>query len=138
MDELRPSPRLDFRSDLSPVHDLRLSTSGMLAQLAAVRAGLSIGVLAHYMTRGTGLVAILPKEALWKHTFWLATNADWYRLSRVRAVWDFVRSAVEAEVDFFLPPTTRSRKPVTARNGSVERQSMRRTEGANSARGSRR
>ena len=40
---------------------------------------------------------------LWKHTFWLATHADWYRLTRVRAVWDFLRSAVEAEAVYFLP-----------------------------------
>jgi DNA-binding transcriptional LysR family regulator len=103
MDELRPSRRLDFLNDLSPGHRVQLSTSGMLAQLAAVRAGLSVGILAHYMARGTGLVAVLPREAFWKHTFWLATHADWYRLSRVRAVWDFVREVVEAEPDFFLP-----------------------------------
>ena len=103
MDELRPSPRLDFLNELSAGQRIRLSTSGMLAQLAAVRAGLSVGVLAHFMARGTGLVGVLPKEALWKHTFWLATHADWYRLRRVRAVWDFVRGVVEAERAFFLP-----------------------------------
>ena len=103
MDELRPSPRLDFVNELSPARRIQLSTSGMLAQVAATRTGLGVGVLAHYLARGTGLVGILPNEALWKHTFWLATHADWYRLSRVRAVWDFVRGAVEAERAFFLP-----------------------------------
>lgn len=107
MDELRPSPRLDYLNDLSPGLRSRLATSGMLAQLAAVRAGLSVGVLAHYLARGAGLVAILPREAVWKHTFWLATHADWYRLSRVRAVWDFVRSVVEAEAEYFLPSVGR-------------------------------
>lgn len=103
MDELRPSPRLDYLKDLAPGQQPRLATSGMLAQLAAVRAGLCIGVLAHYMTRGAGLVGILPREAVWQRTFWLATHADWYRLTRVRAVWDFIRSEVESEVARFLP-----------------------------------
>jgi DNA-binding transcriptional LysR family regulator len=103
MEELRPSPRLEFLGELSAEPRVRLSTSGMLAQVAAVRAGLTLGVLAHYMARDYGLVAVLPKEMLWKHTFWLATHADWYRLTRVRAVWDFLRSAVEAESAYFLP-----------------------------------
>ena len=109
MDELRPSPRLDFLKQLTDARQIRLSTSGMLAQLAAVRAGMSVGVLAHYMTRGTGLVGVLPREAVWKHTFWLATHADWYRLGRVRAVWDYVRGAVEAESASFLPARSGAR-----------------------------
>jgi DNA-binding transcriptional LysR family regulator len=107
MDELRPSPRLDHLKELALEQAARLSTSGMLAQLAAVRAGLSIGVLAHYMTRGTSLVSLLPKEATWQHTFWLATHADWYRLLRVRAVWDFIRGEVEAEAAGFMPRAPR-------------------------------
>jgi DNA-binding transcriptional LysR family regulator len=108
IDELRPSPRMDFISELSPERRIRLTSSGMLAQVAAVRAGLGVGVLAHYMVgRDAGLVGVVPGEAMWKHTFWLATHSDWYRLSRVRAVWDFVRSLVEAEPGFFLPSTSR-------------------------------
>jgi DNA-binding transcriptional LysR family regulator len=74
----------------------------MLAQLAAVRESLGLGVLAHYMSEGSDLVAVLPEEAIWKRTFWLATHADWYKLRRVRAVWDYIRSIVEAEPEMFM------------------------------------
>lgn len=103
IDELLPSPQLNYLDQLLPQHRLRLSSSGMLAQLAAVRAGLGVGVLAHFLTPGQGLVPLLPKQALWTHTFWLATHADWFRLRRVRVVWEFVRGLVEREGRLFLP-----------------------------------
>jgi DNA-binding transcriptional LysR family regulator len=107
MDEMLPSPQLHYLEEIMPQHRLRIATSGMLAQLAAVRSGLGVGVLAHYLAAGTGLVPLLPKEAVWKRTFWLVTHADWYRLRRVRAIWDFMRTAVEAESAFFLAKTVR-------------------------------
>ena len=102
IDEMLPSPQLHYLDEIMPSHRLRIATSGMLAQLAAVRSGLGLGVLAHYLAAGTGLVPLLPKEAIWTRTFWLVTHADWYRLRRVRAIWDFMRSAVESESAFFL------------------------------------
>lgn len=108
IDELLLSPQLHYLDDFLPKHRMRISTSGMLAQLAAVRGGLGIGVLAHYLVPGSSLVSLLPKEAQWRRTFWLATHADWYRLRRVRAVWDFVRRAVEGEPALFLPRGARS------------------------------
>lgn len=102
LDEFLPSPQLRYFHDLG-VTRLRLASSGMLAQLAAVRAGVGVGVLAHYMASGAGLAAILPQEAVWKRTFWLATHADWYKLRRVRTAWDYLRSLVEADTTLFLP-----------------------------------
>jgi DNA-binding transcriptional LysR family regulator len=74
----------------------------MLAQVTAVRAGIGLGVLALYLAVGQGLVRVLPTKAVWKRTFWLATHADWYRLRRVRVVWDFLRRLAEAEQHLFL------------------------------------
>lgn len=103
IDELLLSPQLHYLDEFLPSQRMRISSSGMLAQLAAIRAGLGIGVLAHYLVPGHSLVALLPAEAEWRRTFWLATHADWYRLRRVRAVWDFVRRVVESEPALFLP-----------------------------------
>lgn len=103
IDELLLSPQLHYLDDFLPSQRMRISSSGMLAQVAAIRAGLGIGVLAHYLVPGHPLVALLPEEANWRRTFWLATHADWYRLRRVRAVWDFVRRVVEGEPRLFLP-----------------------------------
>jgi DNA-binding transcriptional LysR family regulator len=101
LDDFLPSPQLRYRDELAP-HRLRIASSGMLAQLAAVRAGPGLGVLAHFLATGPELRAVLPSEAVWKRTFWLATHADWYKLRRVRTVWDYMRTIVEAETDLFL------------------------------------
>ena len=69
-----------------------------------MRGGLCVGVLAHYLARDPELVRLFPQEAAWTRTFWLATHADWYRLRRIRAVWDFLRRSVEEAAGFFAAP----------------------------------
>jgi DNA-binding transcriptional LysR family regulator len=103
VDDLLPSPQMHFLEELGPFRR-RIASSGMLAQLAAVRAGVGVGVLAHFVAAGHGLVPVLPKDALWKRTFWLATHADWYKLRRVRTVWDYMRRIAEAERAHFVAP----------------------------------
>ena len=107
IDELLLSPQLHYLDEILHQYRLRIASSGMLAQLAAVRAGLGVGVLAHYLVPGTGLVPLLPQEAVWKRTFWLVTHVDWYRLRRVRAVWDFMRKMVEDEKNLYLATAVR-------------------------------
>ena len=102
IEDLLLSPQLRYLDELVPGHRLRLASSGMLAQLAAVRSGLGIGVLASYVAANTGLVPLLPADASWKRTFWLAAHADRHRLRRVKAVWDFMRRIVAAEQHLFI------------------------------------
>ena len=103
MDKEIMSPQLRFLDDLPSEGRLRMASSGMLAQVAAVRSGMGLGVLAHYLVPGTGLVPVLRREAIWQRTFWLATRTDAYQQRRVRAIWDFVRAAVENERALFMP-----------------------------------
>jgi len=119
MDEMLPSPQLHYLDDIMPQHRLRIASSGMLAQLAAVRSGLGVGVLAHFLAAGTGLVPLLPKQAVWKRTFWLVTHADWYRLRRVRTIWDFMRAAVEGESDLFLARAMRTTSRIGKRRSEM-------------------
>ncbi|MFO1414845.1 MAG: LysR family transcriptional regulator [Burkholderiales bacterium] len=104
IDELLLSPQLNYLDEIAPRPRVTIACSGMLAQQEAVRAGLCIGVLAHYLARGPDLVRILPAEVAWTRTFWLATHADWHRLRRIRVVWDFLRRSVEEAPGFFAPP----------------------------------
>lgn len=101
LDDMLLSPQLRYLDGLPP-HRLRVATSGMLAQVAAVRAGLGLGVLTHYLAAGTGLKSVLPREAIWKRTFWITTHADGYKLRRVRVAWDYVRAIAEAESTLFV------------------------------------
>jgi hypothetical protein len=62
---------------------------------------------------------LLPKEAIWKRTFRLVTHADWYRLRRVRAIWDFIRRTVETENALFLPKAMRETSVIGKRRTDV-------------------
>lgn len=104
IDDLLLSPQLRYLDKIEPRPTVRIATSGMLAQLSAIREGLCIGVLAFYLARDAGLVQLLPGTATWTRTFWLATHADWYRLRRIRAVWDFLRRIVDTDAPFFAAP----------------------------------
>jgi len=119
IDELLPSPQLHYLDDLTKRRRLRVSSTGMLAQLTAVRAGLGLGVLANFLADDKGLVAVLPGEASWRRTFWLATHSDWYRLRRIKAVWEFLRRICEEHGQRFAPdlgqPTTVVALPGKAR-----------------------
>jgi DNA-binding transcriptional LysR family regulator len=101
IDDLLLSPQLNYLDELAPRPRVSVACSGMLAQETAVRNGLCVAVLAHYLARDPDLVPLLPEAAVWTRTFWLATHADWYRLRRIRAVWDFLRRSVDDAPGFF-------------------------------------
>ena len=115
IDELLLSPQLNYLDEIEPRPRGAVAASGMLAQSEAVRGGLCVGVLAHYLARDPALVRLFPQEAAWTRTFWLATHADWYRLRRIRTVWDYLRRSVEEAADFFVPPANAGDAAVGAR-----------------------
>jgi len=97
-----PSPLLDYMDDLQPEGGgLRFSSTGMLAQLEACKAGYGVAVLAHYLVVNSGLVEILPGEMHWERSFWIMALSDSFKLRRVREVWDYMREVVEAEPQYF-------------------------------------
>lgn len=79
-----------------------LSSTGMLAQYEAIAAGLGIGMLTTYaLPPDSPLVRVLPATVCIRRQLWLAAPADLLRLSRVRAVWDFLRELVASGIDEF-------------------------------------
>lgn len=73
-----------------------VSSTGMLAQYEAIAAGLGIGMLTTYaLPPGSPLLRVLPETVAVRRTLWLAAPIDLLRLSRVRAVWDFLREVVD-------------------------------------------
>lgn len=80
LDELVATPRRVF------------TASGMLAQCAAIEAGIGLGMMTDYVPpAGHDLVVVLPDDIDVRRTLWLSAPADLLRLTRVRVVWDFLR-----------------------------------------------
>jgi DNA-binding transcriptional LysR family regulator len=75
----------------------------MLAHKEAALIGIGLAVLAPYIgASDPRLIKVLPDEACFQHTFWLAAHADRLRLKRVRVVWDYLRSLADAHRQLFL------------------------------------
>lgn len=96
-------PELRFLEKLCDKPNLRFSSTNMLAHKEAVLAGIGLAVLAPYIgASDPRLIKVLPEEAFFQHTFWLAAHADRLRLKRVRVVWDYLRSLADAHRRLFL------------------------------------
>ena len=76
-----------------PLGDLRyaLRTDDYIAQWAAVRAGLGLGFLAHYLIADDpGIEPLLPGLSLPALPLWLTVHRELRTSARIRAVYDFL------------------------------------------------
>lgn len=81
----------------------KLRFRGVNSQLAAIEAGLGIGLLPCYMTYGrTDLVCILPRLKV-DGTFWLSKHEDTRHIGRVKAVWEWIKNVVAQNRSELLP-----------------------------------
>jgi DNA-binding transcriptional LysR family regulator len=70
-------------------------TDDLIAYWEAVRAGLGVGFLADYLARLDGqLVALLPMIRIPPLPIWLTVHREIRTSARIRAVYDFLASAV--------------------------------------------
>ncbi|NUN62918.1 MAG: LysR family transcriptional regulator, partial [Burkholderiaceae bacterium] len=70
-------------------------TDDLMAYWQAVRAGLGIGFVAHYMTRtDPEVLPVLPQLAVPPLPIWLTVHREIRTSARIRAVYDFLAEAV--------------------------------------------
>ena len=71
-----------------------LRTNSRLAQLAAVRAGIGIGILGRYLADTEGLTRLTVADPPPSRELWMAVHNDIRHTPRIRAVTDFLASTV--------------------------------------------
>ena len=70
-------------------------TDDLMAYWQAVRAGLGIGFVAHYMARtDPEVLQVLPQLALPQIPIWLTVHREIRTSRRIRAVYDFLAQAL--------------------------------------------
>ncbi len=90
-DELRYLSEVD--AGLHPA----FSSSSINVQFALTQAGLGVGILPHFIgNQSTTLYPVLPKQVRIKRSFWTVVHRDLSRVSRVRAVMDWLHQLVHA------------------------------------------
>lgn len=84
-----------------------LRTDDLIAQWAAVRAGLGVGFIADYVVRtDPQVVTVLPALKLPRFPIWLTVHREIRTSARIRAVYDFLADHVSAALEASgLPPS---------------------------------
>ena len=92
------SEDLRYLEQLTPTPKRRFTSTSILAQSDAIRAGLGLGMLTLYAAENRPeLVRVLPDTVKLSLALWIAVPADLFRLRRVRAGWDFLRDIAQDE-----------------------------------------
>ena len=96
VEELVFSPALRYLVTIAPDAPTPLRSTSVVAQYHAVREGRGLAVLPCFMAaQSPDLVPVLIDEIDLLRTFWIAAPGDRRELARVRALWEFVREAVQ-------------------------------------------
>lgn len=109
------APGLDYLGELQPGLHAHFQSSSILTQLKAVRQGLGLCVLPHFIAQQEeDLEIVLPEEIELKRTYWLVCHRDLVAVPRVRAVREFLIQSVRENRGHFTRemalPTTDVRR----------------------------
>lgn len=106
IDDMIFTPGLDYLGEIQPGLRAHFQSSSILTQLKAVRQGLGLCVLPHFMAKDeSNLEIVLPDEIELKRTYWLICHRDLIAMPRVRAVRDFLVDAAAENRGCFLRET---------------------------------
>lgn len=116
VDDLLFSKELQFLGELYAPDAFALRSTSVLAQHRAVQAGTGLGVLPAFVAEADPLLTrVLPAQARFVRSFWMSMPAEAKSVARLKAVWDFLREAVQARQPQLLLATD----PAPPRAGSA-------------------
>lgn len=91
IDDIIFLPQLRWFRDSVDQKCVVFRSSSPMAQLAAVRSGIGIGMFPDYMVERANLTPILPEKVADQRELWLTTHEDLRNVPRVRAVFDYIK-----------------------------------------------
>jgi DNA-binding transcriptional LysR family regulator len=110
VDEYAYASALDYGRELFADEPPAFQCASAVGQVEAVRAGLGLGVLHHFIAdRFPDLRPVLP-ERITSRAYWIVEHEDSRGLGRIQAMHDFIVEAVEADRAIFLGRAGRTRQ----------------------------
>lgn len=108
VEELSFSAELRYQHEIAPDAFLPLRSTSIVAQYMAARQGRGLAVLPCFLAvDAPDLVPLLVDEIDVIRTFWLAAPSERREIARVRVLWDYIRSATEANHEFLMGESDR-------------------------------
>ncbi len=103
IDDLIFTPELDYMPEVSKSIRPQLTSTSVVVQMMATKAGAGICVLPTFIAaRDPDLVAILADKIMLVRSFWLIVHSDMRDLARIKTVSDFVAGDIRDKRDIFL------------------------------------
>jgi DNA-binding transcriptional LysR family regulator len=93
--------QLNFMPELYGPGYSRLECASAVGQLEAVRTGSGIGILHDYAANHDAQLQMVLPDIAFERSYWIITHVDLRRLSRVRAISDFIIEEVTAQRAMF-------------------------------------
>jgi DNA-binding transcriptional LysR family regulator len=95
IEDLTWIPELNYLDQIHASLTPAFSSSTMMVQLEAIRAGAGVGVLPKFLAEEhQELISVLPEAVRLLRTFWLSVHADLHRLKRIRVVCDLIADEI--------------------------------------------
>ncbi|MDD2547476.1 MAG: LysR family transcriptional regulator [Burkholderiaceae bacterium] len=103
VEELSFSTELRYLAALAPHAPTPLRSTSIVAQYTAAREGQGLAVLPCFLAADCpDLVPVLVDAIDLQRTFWIAAPSERRELARVRALWDYLREAVDRNRAFLM------------------------------------
>jgi DNA-binding transcriptional LysR family regulator len=93
--------QLNFMPELYGPGYSRLECASAVGQLEAVRSGVGVGILHDYAASHDARLQMVLPDIAFERSYWIITHVDLRRLSRVRAISDFIIEEVNAQRAIF-------------------------------------
>jgi DNA-binding transcriptional LysR family regulator len=104
IDDLVHAPQLESVLSVLKDAEVSFSSSSLMAQFEAAKAGYGLCVLPHYMACKDGaLTRVLSSEISVIGAYWMTLHSDMRELAKIRVVCDFIAKSVHAMRKQFLP-----------------------------------
>lgn len=95
IDDLIYAPQLRYLDEILPDARVKLRSSSINAQVAAVESGLGVSILHCFGTdQRKTLTVVLGDQINVRRSFWLSMHQDLRHIRRVNAVWDWMLDVV--------------------------------------------
>lgn len=103
--ELLFTPELDLLPPALDEISVKYRTTSVTVQLGAALGGYALAALPCFVAAAhPGLERLLPDDAVFERTYWLAVHEDLAKYPRVRALMSALESQVERDRALFRPP----------------------------------
>jgi len=105
IEEMIFAPGLDYLGEVLPSLRASVKSTSVFSQLAALRNGLGVGVLPHFLAgKYPGLQIVLPEQVRLTRTYWLTCHRDVRIMRWAGAVIDFLGEKLAARGHELIRP----------------------------------